>query len=108
MLRRLGPTHLLIGRAKASGCCCLVGDNLGHRAMVGEYPGLARRYVSGGSGLLDLLPSTMSWEADQRIPNARAGAAGLAGGVRIGGGADRDTFSGRRVSRQRGRAVTPV
>jgi hypothetical protein len=107
MLRRLGPTHLLTGRAKVSGCCCLVGDDLGHRPMITEYPGLARRHVSGGDGLLDLLPSAMSGETDHG-PNSGAGAAGLAGGVRICGGADRNASSGRRVSRQRSRAVTPV
>src|SRR6202045_2549267 len=108
MLRRLGPTHLLIGRAKASGCCCLVGDDLGHRTMVGEYPGLARRHVSRRDGLLDLLPGAMSGETDHGVPNSGAGSAGLAGGVRIGGGADRNPSSSRRVSRQRGRAVTPI
>jgi hypothetical protein len=50
----------------------------------------------------------MSGKADHGIPNAGAGTAGLAGGVRIGGGADRDASSDRRVSRQRSRAVTPV
>src|SRR5712671_1792199 len=108
MRRRLGPTHLLIGRAKASGCCCLVGDDLGHRPVFWEYPWLARRHVSGRGGLLDLLPCTVRRETDYGIPNAGAGSAGLAGGVRIGGGADRDASSGRRVSRHRGRAVTPV
>jgi hypothetical protein len=81
MLRRLGPTHLLIGRAKASGCCCLVGDDLGHRPVVSEYPRLAGRYVAGGGGLLDLLPRAMSGETDYGIPNPGAGATGLAGGV---------------------------
>ena len=108
MLRRLGPTHLLIGRAKTSGCYCLLGDDLGHRAMLWDYPGLAGGNVAGRGGLLDLLPSAMSRETDHGIPSAGAGAAGLAGGVRIGGGADRYPFSGPRVSRQRGRAVTPV
>src|SRR5216683_1031985 len=108
MLRRLGPTHLLIGRAKASGCCCLVGDDLSHRTMVGEYPGLARGHVSRRDGLLDLLPSTMSGETDHGIPNAGAGSAGLAGGVRVSGGADRNASSGGRVARQSSRTVTPV
>jgi len=108
MLQRLGPTHLLIGRAKASGCCCLVGDHLGHRPVIPEYPRLARRYVSGANSLLDLLPSAVGGETDHGIPNAGASTASLAGGVRICGGADRDASSGRRVSRQRGRAVTPV
>src|SRR3984893_9344155 len=108
MLRRLGPTDLLIGRAKASGCCCLVGNDLGHRSVFGENPGLAGRDVAGRGGLLDLLPSAMSGETDHGVPNSGAGAAGLAGGVRIGGGADRDASSGRRVSWQRSRAVTPV
>src|SRR5438309_9545286 len=76
--------------------------------MLGKYPGLARRHVSGRDGLLDLLPSTMSRETDHGIPYAGAGAASLAGGVRVGRGADSDPFSGRRVSRQRSRAVTPV
>src|SRR6266550_6989586 len=49
-------------------------------------------YVSGGSGLLGLLPGAMSWEADHGISNARAGATGLAGGARIGSGADRDAL----------------
>jgi hypothetical protein len=62
MLQRLGPTHLLIGRAKASGCCCLVGDDLSHGPVVAEYPPLTRRHISGASGLLDLLPSAMSRE----------------------------------------------
>src|SRR5205807_4489875 len=91
-----------------SGCCCLVGDDLGHCPVVTEYPRLAGRYVTGGDGLLDLLPSTMSGETDHGIPNAGARSAGLAGGVRISGGADRDTSPGGRVSRQRGRAVTPI
>ena len=108
MLRRLGPTHLLIGRAKASGCCCLVGDDLGHVAMLWECPQLARWHVAGRGGLLDLLPCAMSGETDHGIANSGAGSAGPAGGVRVSGGADRDAFSGRRVSRQRGRAVTPL
>ena len=107
MLQRLGPTHLLIGRAKASGCCCLVGDDLGHRPVFGENPGLAGRDVAGRGGLLDLLPSAMSRESDHGIPNPGAGAASLAGGVRVRGGADRNPSSGRCAPRQRGRAVTP-
>src|ERR1700730_4487700 len=87
MLRRLGPTHLLIGRAKASGCCCLVGDDLSHRAMVGEYPRLARQHVSGRGSLLHLLPCAMSGETDHDISSTGASSAALAGGVRIGGGA---------------------
>ena len=108
MLRRLGPTHLLIGRAKAPGCCCLVGDDLSHRAMVGEYPWLAGRYVSGRSSLLDLLPCAVRRETDHGIPSTGAGSAGLAGGVRVSGGADRNPSSGRRVARQSSRTVTPV
>src|SRR5882724_6917173 len=99
MLQRLGPTHLLIGRAKASGCCCLVGDDLGHRPVIPEYPWLARRHVSGGGGLLDLLPGAMSREADHSISNMGAGAAGLAGGIRVSSGRDRYPSSGWRVSR---------
>ena len=64
MLRRLGPTHLLIGRAKASGCCCLVGNDLSHRPVIPEYPRLAGRYVSGGNSLLDLLPCAVRRETD--------------------------------------------
>src|SRR6266851_8522785 len=77
MLRRLGPTHLLMGRAKASGCCCLVGDDLGHRAMVGEYPWLARRHVSGRGGLLDHAPCAMSGETDDGPSRSRPGLLGI-------------------------------
>src|ERR1700758_4857906 len=108
MLRRLGPTHLLIGRAKASGCCCLVGDDLGHRPVFGENPGLAGRDVAGRGGLLDLLPGAMSGATNHVVVTSGAGTAGLAGGVLIVGGADSDPFSGRSVSRQRGHAVTPI
>src|SRR6267378_3636354 len=108
MLRRLGPTHLLIGRAKASGCYCLPGDDLGHVAMLWECPQLARWHVAGRGGLLDLLPCAMSWEADHGIPGVGTCAAGFAGRVRIGGGTDRDASSARCVPRQRGSAVTPV
>src|ERR1700730_18324646 len=108
MLQRLGPTHLLIGRAKASGCRSLVGGDLGHCPVVSEHPRLAGRYVAGGNCLLDLLPGAMSGETDHGIPDAGTGSAGLAGSVRIGGGADRDASSGRRISRQSGRAITPV
>src|SRR3984893_12736427 len=107
MLRRLGPTHLLIGRAKASGCCSFVGDDLSHRAMVGEYPWLAHCDLAGGSGLLELLPCAMSWEADPGLPGVVACAAGLAGRVRIGRWADRDAPSGGCVPRQGSRTVTP-
>src|SRR6266851_8415965 len=108
MLRRLGPTHLLIGRAKASGCCCLVEDDLGHRAMVGEYPWLARQHVSGRGSLLNLLPCAVRRETDHGIPSTGAGSAGLAGGVRVSGGADRNPSSRGRVARQSSRTVTPV
>src|SRR5262249_31635600 len=100
MLRRFGPTHLLIGRAKASDCCCLVGGDLGQRPMITEHPALAGSDLAGGSGLLDLLPGAMSREADHGIANSGAGAAGLAGGARIRCWTDRDASSGRRVSRQ--------
>jgi hypothetical protein len=69
MLRRIGPTHLLIGRAKASGCCCFVGSDLGHRAMLWEGPGLAYGYIAGRGGLLDLLPCAVRREADHGIPS---------------------------------------
>ena len=65
-----------------SGCCCLVGDHLGHRPVITEYLRLAKRYVSGGNRLLDLLPGAMSGKTNHGIPNAGAGSAGLAGGVR--------------------------
>ena len=100
MLQRLDLSDPQIREVQASGCCRLVGDDLGHRPMVAEYPGLAGSYVSGGSGLLDLLPGAMSGEADHGIPNAGAGSTGLAGGVRVGGWADRDPSSGWCVSRQ--------
>jgi hypothetical protein len=61
-----------------------------------------------GNSLFNLLPSTMSGETDHGIPDAGAGSTGLAGGVGVGGGADRDASSRRRVSWQRGRAITPV
>ncbi len=108
MLQCLGPTHQQMGRAKASGCCCFFGDDLSHRPVITECPRLAGRYVSGGNSLLDFLRGAMSGEPDHSIPYAGAGAAGLAGGVRIGGGADRDASSGWCVPRQRSRAVTPV
>jgi hypothetical protein len=107
MLRRLGPTHLLIGRAKASGCCCLVGDDLGHRPVIPEYPRLAGSHVSGGGSLLDLLPGAMSGETDHGIPNTGAGTASLAGRVRIGGRADRYSPSSGRVPRHGCCSVTP-
>jgi len=100
MLRSLGPTHLLIRRAKVSSCCCLLGDDLGHRPVFREYPGLAWSYLSGGDGLLNLLPCAMSGETDYGIPNPGAGAAALAGRVGIGRRADSYSPSGRRVPGQ--------
>jgi hypothetical protein len=50
--------------------------------VITEYLRLARRYVSGGNRLLDLLPGAMSGKTNHGIPNAGAGSAGLAGGVR--------------------------
>jgi hypothetical protein len=107
MLRRLGPTHLLIGRAKASGCCCFVGDDLGHRPMGCERPALAGSNVAGCGGRFDLPPCAMSWETDHGIPNAGAGSASLAGGIRIGSRTDRYPPSGRCVPWQGCRPVTP-
>src|SRR6266478_2236574 len=59
-------------------------------------------------GLLDLLPCTVRRETDYGIPSTGAGSAGLAGGVRVSGGADRNPSSGRRVAGQSSRTVTPV
>jgi hypothetical protein len=103
MLRRLGPTHLLIGRAKASGCCCLVGDDLGHRPVVSEHPRLAGRHVSGGGGLLD--SSAKHHERGNRLRHPERGRR-LRKSCRWR--PSRRPSSGRRVSRHQGRAVTPV
>jgi hypothetical protein len=52
-------------------------------------------------------PGTVRWEADKGIPYSGAGTAALAGGVRVGRGANRDPPSGRREPRQQGCPVPP-
>ena len=58
MLQRLDPAHQLIGRVKASGCC-FGGEDLGHRAMIGEGPALAGRHVARGGRRFDLAPAAV-------------------------------------------------
>jgi hypothetical protein len=92
---------------KASGWRRLLGEDLRHRAVARERPALARRHITSSGGCLDLPPSAMSGETDHGIPSVGAGSASLAGGVRIGRGADRYSPSGRRVPRQGCCPVTP-
>jgi hypothetical protein len=56
-----------IGRVKASGCC-FVGDDFGHRAMLGKRPASAGLHIAGRSGFLNHSPGAMSREADHGIP----------------------------------------
>ena len=64
MLQRLDPRQLLLTGVRGSGCFFrgghrFLGDNLGHRPVVPEDPGLIRSYVARGGGLLDDTPCTM-------------------------------------------------
>ena len=108
MFWRLDPPDPQIWRVKASGCCRLFGDNLGHRPVVPERPAFSNWDVSGGHRGFDFSPSAVRGETDHSIPNPGAGAAALACRVRIRRRADRNPSSGRRVPRQRSRAITPV
>jgi hypothetical protein len=47
-----------------------------------------------------LAPGAVRWETDHCIPDMGSGSAGLAGGVRVGSGTDRDASTSRRVPRQ--------
>ena len=71
---------------QASGCCRLLGDYLGHRAVVRECPALAYGDVARSGGRLDLAPGAVRWETDHCIPDMGASSAGLAGGVRVASG----------------------
>ena len=68
---------------------------------------VADRHVAGGGGLLDHSPGAVCREGDHGVSRLGAGAAALAGGVRVGRRADRDAPSRRRVPRQGGDAVAP-
>jgi len=70
----------------ASGCCRLLGDYLGHRAVVRECPALAYGDIARSGGRLDLAPGAVRWETDHCIPDMGASSAGLAGGVRVASG----------------------
>jgi hypothetical protein len=54
---------------QASGCCCLLRDDLGHSAMVPECPAFSRWDISGGNRGLDPPPGTVSRETDYSIPD---------------------------------------
>jgi hypothetical protein len=95
-----------IGRVKASGCC-FVGDDFGHRAMLGKRPASAGLHIAGRSGLLNHSPGTVSRKADHGLPYSGAGAAALAGSVRVGRGTDRDPRSSWCEPRQQGCPVAP-
>jgi hypothetical protein len=85
---------------QASGCCRLFGDDLFQGPMVSEGPALSGWDLSGGHRGLDLPPRAMGRKTNHGIPNPSAGAAGLAGRVRIRRRADRYSPSGRRAPRQ--------
>jgi hypothetical protein len=72
-----------------------------------ERPALSFWDIPGGHRGLDLSPGPMSGKPDDGIANPGAGAAGLAGRVRIGCRTDRYPSSGGRIPRQRRCAVTP-
>jgi len=73
MLRRLGPPDRQSWRAKASGCCCLFGDDLGHRPVLRERPGPASWHVARGCGLLGDTPCAVRREANDGPTGLGAG-----------------------------------
>ena len=75
--------------------------------MFRECPAFSSWDISRGRRGFDLSPSAMGRKADHGIPNAGTGAAALAGRVGICRRADRYSPSGRRMPRQRSRAVAP-
>ena len=90
-IRRLG--------GQASGCCCFFGDHFGHSSVAPKSPALAGSEVASSSGRLDSPPGSMCREADHGISNMSAGAASLAGRIRVGCWADRYASSGRCIAR---------
>jgi len=89
-IRRLG--------GQASGCCCFFGDHFGHSSVTCKGQALAWSDLASSGGRLDSPPGTMCWKADNGIANMSASAAALAGGVRVGRGADRNASPGRCVA----------
>jgi hypothetical protein len=78
----------------------LVGDDLGHRAMIPESPAFSNWDIASDHRGFDLPPSSVSREADHSISNACTGTAALAGRVGVCRRADRNAPSGRRAAWQ--------
>jgi hypothetical protein len=68
--------------------------------MILERPAFSGWDIPGGHHGLDLPPGAMCWEADHGIPSMGAGAASLAGRVRIHGWTDGYSPSSGRIARQ--------
>ena len=100
MLQHLRPTNPQIGRAKVLGYCCLFGDDLGYRAVVGEGPWLPRFHVAGSGSLFDDTPPTMRWEADDRLTLPCARTTHFASCVGVARRAYREPSSRRCTCRQ--------
>jgi hypothetical protein len=106
MLQKAKPPPAAADRGYRLGC--FFGHDFGHLAMVPECPTFSSWDISGGHRRFDLSPGAMGRESNHGVPDSGAGAAGLAGRVRICGRADRYSPSGRRLPRQNGRAITPL
>src|SRR5262249_39079813 len=90
-IRRLG--------GQASGCCCFFGDHFGHSSVAFKGQALVWSDVASSGCRLDLPPGSMCREANNGIANMSTSAAVLAGGVRVGRGADGYASPGRCVAR---------
>ena len=66
---------------EGKGVRLLLGDDLGHRAVVAEGPVVANGHVAGSSGRLDLPPGAVRRKADHGIPGTGSDATALAGRV---------------------------